>query len=662
MQIDINSLKILSPSPTMFILGVNQSDAIHGEKQVTYIGSAEHCFEQKTLVKNKLAHSSIYSKPQYGSTTAYAVFDLNDVIIGADIDFNTTDETPLNYVLAPHLTTVSSKINTPIAGIVNNKNSFIGVVPANTDTVQTSSMLSRKFDYDDNRYFKYSSDKDAITLYDKLQTATNSKQILRVKDEFDVNNKFDQLFVLQTFNEFNASEGSLDVAQSIIDNWSKFVNSFDSGLLSIVSFITPKQTLNAEYSTTKPAFDNNLPYQYMRNYRHGDDSKFNMYASGNQLVFNYIESNRLVVDNDNDILPTQISTEYSTSQINYQEDVFGKAYNSVIIADEQNITDNYVYQHYMPEVVNVIDDSFSGVTGTANIYGVKTAVHKANIFDVDIKEKYKQAIENIPVEIANVYSNLPEVDPSAVDSAYESLKQNLKKHINDRLQALVAEIIPAHTHLFNVVLTETEDEQSTEPEVKNPFYIYDGELKIAYQPKDLPYSIIFKDRATDEKIELYLSLNTETGLIDIELKPCLITTKSSITYLVPTWGYGKYSGLYKIFVTNGELQYSLVQATKINHPFTVINGELLVTYDENNPPSAVLFADVANDKRTMMMFSKNETDETDTVVEINIEYTGEETDETNKCITYLTLTDTGTNPDEYMLYINDAQVIFRKIN
>lgn len=656
MQFEISSLKIISPSPATFILDVERSAAPSAESEhVTYIGSAEHCFKDLTLITSKLAHSTIYTGPTHGSITAYAMFDLNDVLIGTDIDWNNTNS-EFSYMLAPPVSTVSSKIESPIKGIVNNKNAFIGVIPGSGNKKFVSMTPSRKYvlnDDTDGTYYKYLPDEDAITLYSKQTGSTSTKRTLCVEDEYDVNyssdnsgGKFDQIFTIQTFNAFSTGGNSLRANQNITA-WGTLINNFDNGTLSVASFITPKQTLNSEYSTVKAISGGTTPYKYMRNYMQGDD--FNMYVSGDLLVFNYIET-KTAANVGVGASATQISTTYS-KQIGLPEDPFGKSTQYTIIDDNDNLARAGVYQNYLPELVNVIDSGFGGTGGTPGLPGAKRALHKANIFDIDIQNKYATFIDDATSKIVNVFSNISGVTPTDVTTVNTNLKSKLQKHISDSLQALVAELIPAHTHLFNVIMSTPIEYEPDVAVDTYGFYVYDGQLKIKYETTDLPFDLVFEDLATYENVTM--SVDQVDANLEIIVKPYIGTNITKSFLILP--GYGKFSGWYRLYVYNEEVKYELITPTEIYHPFTVINGELKVTYDDSNPPAALLFADVTTDDRILMQFSK---DDNGTSVEINIEYVGDEDADDNKCITALTLIGTGTNPGEYILYINNKEAIF----
>lgn len=447
MQLTINNIRILSPSPTTFILDIEQSvsDTAHS-RHVTYVGSAEHCYTTSaTLLNRKLAHSTTYKMLSADSAiTAYAMFDMNDLLIGANADFADV-ELDVNYIIAPTVVNVADKLNNPINGILHNKNGFYGVIDSSRHLMQ---MPSRKFTSDAADYYEYTADKDTINLYSKKPRATSIRHVVRLDDEYDIvhetaaDNKFEHIFAIQTFNAFQTNTASLNANQSI-SAWTRLANNFDNGMLSAALLLTPKQTLNTEYSTRKDMLQDSSAYKYMRKYN-TNNNDMTMYASGNLLIFNYIEAATLEPVLDVSVTQTQINTSYSAN-IGLTE--ASRAINKAI--SNNPMTTLGMYQDYLPEVVNITDDGLGGDDEPTTTPGSKRALHKSTLFHIDIADssvagpKYSKAMSLIPSAIADSLE-LSDADVT------ESIRNTLHQDISNRLQSVVAEIIPARTHLYKV--------------------------------------------------------------------------------------------------------------------------------------------------------------------------------------------------------------------
>lgn len=662
MYIDINSIRILNPSPTTFILDVEQTSSLSDSpSHVTYIGSGEHCFKTASLVQSKLAHSTTFSTTSgvtHGDITAYALFDMNDVLIGTDTDFSDDDTVYADYMLAPIVLDVDEKRANPILGIPHNKNSFVGVIPGiNRSTL--SETPSRKYDIDG--ILKYSADKDAITLYNKQASPASTKQILRAYDEYDITptesgDKLDQLFVIQTFHAFDTDGSGQQPTQNITATWAALVNNFDDGVLSAASFLTPKQTLNAEYSTAKSTLSENQSFEFMRSYtvRNSDKPEFNMYASGNLLILNYLESKRLAAEAITTTISTQISTTYS-KYVGLTADTFGTASAKTVSMYPDNITTNHVAQNYLPEVVNLVDDGFGGgeSTGTTTAH---RAIHKANIFDIEIatgavtnESKFNTVMSEVPSAIATAYSKFM----SSTTNITASLKTALHNHISDSLQKLVVDLIPAHTHLYRVV-TSDNDSTTIDPTVTDfthPFSVLNGMLFVNYEINDtnMPYTIIFDDDATDQKIEMTVSLvNNE---ITLQLSEYSGFADSVSTIILP--GTRRHSGTYRLYVYNGEIAYRQVSYEYVpGHPFTVIDGELHAIYGENSF-DPIAFVDLATDE----LYELTTYVDSDTS-EVHLTLRKIDNDNMLRVVTTLPLVGTGENAGEYILYVNNGNAQF----
>ena len=419
MQIPIKDIEILAPSPTNFIIKVRQGNSDGSESDVVYVGSAEYCFSEDFLNSSKINHSNLYYDIDSTQYKSYALFDLNDMLIGVNADFRKQDFPNVNYILAPSLENTNKKLANYIDGVASNKNAFIGY-KSNNRVLPVSP--SRKYQ---NGIYRYENNKDSIIKYKKKDFPRNVNSILIIEDIYnlDYSSQFEQVFSIPTFPAFNVGQSLINVNQELV-SWGRYVNDFDNSLLSSTMFITPKQTLNAEYSTIKN--NQEEPYKFMREYNR---TKKTITTSGNLLIFNYIESLTL-----------------GTNQI---------------IEDLTHLNDNSpsmnLYQHYSPEIVNVIDDGFGG-TGRDSDFGTKRALHKANIFDIDLTNPGNNANEkNYDLILQNISENISDtafsIDPSKINKNEKTkeIKNKLHMSINKQLQELVSEIIPAHTHLFKVI-------------------------------------------------------------------------------------------------------------------------------------------------------------------------------------------------------------------
>ena len=477
MQFKINKIKILSPSPTTFVINVEQTPIVSGDPTSefkTYVGSGEHCFLDETLTKSKLAHSTTYhNEDDSVAIDAYALFDMNDVLVAADSDSRGTDKPDVNYIIFPSLVEVDDKSITPLRGAINNKNALFGIMPNGVTPADKARPLeappSRKYsDLYDNKYSYADDNKEAVVLYSKKNNSTSVKTVLRVTEEYALEgNQLEELYVVQTFPAFNSSGQSLGAHQDIRRSWYSLVNNFDTGILSAASFITPKQTLNSEYSTKKHKLfsttigepgdtsSSNDAYKYMRAYNPVDE-KVNMYASGDLFVLNYIESRKLSTGTSGE--PFQIQTPYSDS-IGLAADAGGvidpcMQMSATIEPEPHFLTDN-IHQHYLPEILNTTDNAFGSGPPTDGTRGSKRALHKANIFDIQLS-KY-DFINNAARKITAAYENAsPENNAGELTELHTTISSNLQKTISNRLQDLVAELIPAHTHLYRVVTNPDE--------------------------------------------------------------------------------------------------------------------------------------------------------------------------------------------------------------
>lgn len=465
--LNLEDFNIISPSPDNFILRLT----IDG-KDYNYIGSGEHVYQDydelkketyvhKSLITNQLAHSSIFEYDSISTVvTAWDVFDLNDVGVTTDTDDENNDNLLLmqNSNIDP-----SAKADMPIPMHQINSNSVYGFVSAMTKrSIGVPKTTSNEKSLP--MFSLTNHESDPLTRYHYRPMAVALSSVLGLGTQMDFADTFDKLFVFDP-----TDNNRLSFSKTLV-NWRRYqsnrdkssyrvTNNFDFGKLLVRTILFPKATLNNEYSTERRYTEVSSPYAYMRKYA-WDDEHF--YSNGSFIVLNSREDNSFTEEiiNDIDTKPgTMVTSKYSrrfgdviaksneiyppgeiildlsnNTQMTAETD-YNVVSDPAINATNSDIFENKsTFKQYMPESINRENETTSDTS-------LMTSKHKANVFDVDIKQfwsKLKSSIGSIPSEV----------------------RDDIKDMIRKNLYEMIENIRPAHTKLYRVITNDDGDDDN----------------------------------------------------------------------------------------------------------------------------------------------------------------------------------------------------------
>ena len=440
--IQSGNIQLRATSPTNFIISIDGKN---------YVGSAEFCFtggQESELINSRLPHSTVLTNNQGESFRLYALFELEKATVSTDEFLDLSNKTVFANAFTED-STVSSDLKYGVNSNLNYAYMNVGG-GAEVPFFQNSFGVRLRKQYTNTAAYSYGyADIDhSINLYNKNNHATHAANALRLGKQYNFPKDvlISPIFKFDTFSGFRSDE-SRNRLTSPISSWIPGINNFDEGFLYVDSFIFPKVTLNDEYSTQK----NDIPGSILKGIRTYWYTRSFGHMSRDGIVQYYLPALEL-----KDFDPTEefsseiaINTEYSEvigqpdpiSEVRYREP---KSIRRADWAGEYRFPNAY-----MPEF---IDPSLE-TSGKTNAGGITQ--HKANVFAINVSNKYGET------NSGGIYGLLEETaqklnSPLSQDNVDEAY-QNIKKTIKSQLHKAIAEVKPAHTELYRVIIDKEDD-------------------------------------------------------------------------------------------------------------------------------------------------------------------------------------------------------------